>query len=49
MDIALFDEDDPDPVVDELVGMGVAMGVVGAYVTPLAVAATWNTEPPPYS
>ena len=49
MDIA-FEEDDPDPVVDELVcGMGVAMGVVGAYVTPLAVAATSNTEPPPYS
>jgi len=39
-----------DPVVDELVvGRGVAMGVVGEYETPLALAATWNTEPPPYS
>jgi len=38
-------DDDPESVGE----MGVAMGVVGAYVTPLAVAATWKTEPPPYS
>jgi hypothetical protein len=49
-DTALFDEVVPDPVVDELPwGIGVAIGVVGEYVTPLAVAATSNTEPPPYS
>lgn len=38
--------------VDELeaeVETGVAMGVVGSYVTPLAVAATSKTDPPPYS
>jgi hypothetical protein len=26
-----------------------ATGVVGLYVTPLALAATWKTEPPPNS
>ena len=30
-------------------GIGVAIGVVGAYVTPFNVAATSKTEPPPYS
>lgn len=29
--------------------IGVAIGVLGAYVTPFAVAATWKTEPPPNS
>lgn len=28
---------------------GVATAVVGSYVTPLASAATWKTEPLPYS
>lgn len=37
-----------DPLELELeVGFGVA--AVPSYATPLAVAATWNTEPPPYS
>lgn len=37
--------------LDELLELppGVATGVVGLYVTPLASAATWNTEPFPYS
>jgi hypothetical protein len=36
---------------DELEGVtltGCAIGVTGAYDTPLAFAATWNTDPPPY-
>lgn len=33
----------------DAVGCGVAMGDVGEYVTPFAVAATSNTDPPPYS
>lgn len=51
MESAAFGVDvmeDPDVAVDVPV-MGVAMGVVGLYVTPFAVAATWKTEPPPYS
>ena len=32
-----------------VVGNGVAMGVVGSYETPLRVAATSKTDPPPYS
>lgn len=45
---------DPEPVLvgedapDE-VGAGLAMGEVGLYVTLLISAATWKTEPPPYS
>ena len=39
-----------DVTDDELVPViGVAIGVLGAYVTPFAVAATWKTEPPPNS
>lgn len=38
----LDDEIEPEPP-------GVATGVAGLYVTPFAVAATWNTEPFPYS
>lgn len=41
-----------EPELDVVVlpcGSGVAIGVAGAYVTPLAVAATSKTDPPPYS
>lgn len=41
----------PDPPA-ELVLVpvaGLATGVAGLYWTPLASAATWNTEPPPNS
>ena len=34
---------------DPEVETGVAIGVAGLYVTPLMVAATSNTEPPPNS
>lgn len=48
------DDDEPWPVVElgaaaEPSEMGVAIGDVGAYVTPLALAATSNTDPPPNS
>ena len=39
---------DAEPVEDPW-GIGVAMGVLGSYSTPFAEAATWKTEPPPYS
>lgn len=48
-------EEDPPaelvgPEVDELVAVaGSATGVLGSYETPFAVAATWNTDPLPYS
>ena len=35
-------------VADEPV-IGVAIGEAGEYNTPLTVAATWNTDPPPNS
>jgi len=35
--------------VDVAVEEGVATGEVGEYVTPFMPAATWKTEPPPYS
>lgn len=38
----------PVPVVPADV-TGVATGVAGEYVTPFMSAATWKTEPPPYS
>lgn len=34
---------------EEPLAIGVAIAAVGEYVTPLTVAATWNTDPPPYS
>ena len=45
--IRLISEPDPDPMVP--CGTAVAMGVAGEYATPLAVAATSNTDPLPYS
>lgn len=41
--------DEPADADEEVVETGVAMGLVGLYVTPLMDAATWNTLPPPYS
>lgn len=41
--------DEGDDCVVELPSLGVATGVEGSYDTPFAVAATWKTEPPPYS
>lgn len=38
-----------EEAVEDVSESGVAMAVVGLYVTPFASAATWKTEPPPYS
>lgn len=49
--LELEPEPELDPPEDDELesGMGFAMGVVGAYVTPFRLAATWKTDPPPYS
>ena len=43
--VTLAEEDELEPEEP----LGVAIGVVGLYVTPLASAATWKTDPFPYS
>ena len=50
-DLALDVDVDTDPkvVAVPVVVTGVAIGVVGLYVTPFIEAATWKIEPPPYS
>lgn len=40
---------DPKVVAVPVLVTGVAIGVVGLYVTPFIEAATWKIEPPPYS
>ena len=50
-DLALDVDVDTDPkvVAVPVLVTGVAIGVVGLYVTPFIEAATWKIEPPPYS
>ena len=47
--VAMSEAAELEDEVDEVSVIGVAMGEVGAYVTPLRVAATSKTEPLPYS
>lgn len=48
---ALSEDDvtDTDPAAPLAVVLGVATGFDGLYETPLIWAATWKTDPPPYS
>lgn len=49
LDVDVDVDTDPKVVAVPVLVTGVATGVVGLYVTPFIDAATWKTEPPPYS